>query len=110
MIEKNSLSCARLVQLVGDFSATIQDWETAIRYQTKPDEIRDITLVSQRVYGSRNEYLVIMGAAGLSTLDEPLLEQLLILPTMDQLRKLKKQAGYENNKNARDFNKFMENL
>ncbi|WP_039095707.1 hypothetical protein [Gallibacterium anatis] len=104
MIEKNSIACTRLVQLVSDFSTSVKAWESAIRYQTKPDEIHDITLISQRVYGRRNEYLVIMAAAGLSTFDEPLKEQVLILPTEAQLQYLKQRAGFENNERKRDFN------
>lgn len=104
MIEKNSIACTRLVQLVSDFSNSVKPWENAIRYQTKPDEIHNITLVSQRVYGRRNEYLVIMAAAGLSTFDEPLKEQLLILPNESQLSVFKTRAGFENNENKRKFN------
>lgn len=103
LIEQNAMACTRLFQLVSDFSRQVKPWQTAIRYYTKPDEIRDITKISQRVYGRRNEYLVIMAAAGLSTIDQPLPEQLLILPTEAQLRNLKLRAGFENDPEKRKF-------
>lgn len=94
-IEKNALACARFVQLVRDFSVQVQLYQEAIRYQTKPDEKRDLTLVSQRVYGRRDEFLTIFAAAGLSSFDEPLQEQILVLPTNAQLQILKKKSGYQ---------------
>lgn len=103
IIEHNAMACNRFLILVRDFSCKVKPWETAIRYHTKPDEIRDITKVSQRVYGRRNEFLAVMAVAGLSTIDEPLEEQLLILPTEEQLALLKRQAGYENNHEKRKF-------
>lgn len=102
-IEKNSMACARFVQLVRDFATNTKNWETAIRYETKPDERHDLTLVSNRVYGTRDEFLAIFAAAGLSSVDQPLYEQKLTLPNAIQLRALKEQAGYENDYNTRSF-------
>ena len=103
IIEKNAMACNRLMQLVRDFSLRTKGWETAIRYETSFDERHDVTLVSQRVYGRRNEFLVIMAAAGMGTADEVLEEQVLVLPTESQLTALKARAGYENNAQKRAF-------
>lgn len=103
MIEKNSMACNRLMQLVRDFAIRTKGWQNAIRYETSFDERYDLTLVSQRVYGRRNEFLVIMASAGLGAFDEVLEEQVLILPTNEQLQLMKARAGYENNHQKREF-------
>lgn len=103
MIEKNSMACNRLMQLVRDFAIRTKGWENAIRYETSFDERHDLTLVSQRVYGKRSEFLVVMAAAGLGSFDEVLEEQILILPTKAQLQSMKARAGYENHHQKRDF-------
>ena len=88
MLSKNLLhKCLR------QFAQTTPAWATAIRYHTKPDERFDLTLVARRVYGLPNEWPVIMAAAGLQSVDEPLNEQLLVLPTLEQLQRLKRNAG-----------------
>lgn len=102
-IENNAMACNRFCQLVRDFTVRRKPWETAIRYFTQPDEVHDITLISQRVYHRRNEYLAIMAAAGLSSMSEPLTPRLLVLPTEAQLRYLKQRAGYENDFDKRQF-------
>ncbi|CDG00408.1 Hypothetical protein AJF4211_001430 [Avibacterium paragallinarum JF4211] len=46
-----------------------------------------------------------MAAAGLGSFDEPLNEQILVLPTEKQLKEIKSRAGYENNQEKREFYK-----
>lgn len=96
IIERQSTSPAKLYRLVRDFVAKTPVWGTATRYQTKPDERSDLTLVSERVYGRRDEYLVVAAAAGLESVEELLPEQLLTLPTEEQLRAIKARAGFVN--------------
>lgn len=84
---------ARLYALIRSLAQTTPSWATAIRYHTKPDEKHDLTLIARRVYGLPNEWPVIMAAAGLQSVDEPLNEQLLVLPTLSQLQTLKRQFG-----------------
>lgn len=84
----------RLYQLVRDFAVKTPSWGAAIRYQTMPDERYDLTAVSQRVYGSRDEALVIQAAAGLDSPELELSERVLVLPTRAQLDAMKLQAGY----------------
>ncbi|WP_321946588.1 hypothetical protein [Paraburkholderia sp. J10-1] len=69
-------------------------WSPAIRYFTKPDERFDITLIAQRVYSDRSEFMAIFAAAGLDTVEQEVPEQLLTLPTYAQLQTIKRQTGY----------------
>lgn len=87
---------ARLYQLVRDFALQTPSWGQAIRYQTVLDERYDLTLVSRRVYGTPDESLAIQAAAGLESTENELPEQLLTLPGPDQLRAMKRRAGYAN--------------
>lgn len=89
MIEVSSL-----YRVVRNFALTTPVWGDAIRYFTLPDERWDVTLVSQRVYGNRNEVVAVMAAAGLDRFDNELTERLLVLPTSSQLAALKQQVGY----------------
>lgn len=88
MLSKNLLH-----KRIRQFALETPDWATAIRYHSKPDEKHDLTLIARRVYGLPNEWPVIMAAAGLQSVDEPLNEQLLILPTLTQLQQLKRRYG-----------------
>ena len=87
------LTEARLYALIRSLAQTTPSWATAIRYHSKPDEKHDLTLIARRVYGLPNEWPVIMAAAGLQSVDEPLSEQLLVLPTLAQLQTLKRELG-----------------
>ena len=84
----------RLYQLVRDFAVQTPAWGAAIRYFTTPDERFDLTLVSQRVYGNRDEALVIQAAAGLDSPELELSERAMVLPTRSQLAAMKVRAGY----------------
>ena len=87
------LSATLLHTKLRQFAQTTPTWATAIRYHTKPDERFDLTLVARRAYGLPSEWPVIMAAAGLQSVDEPLNEQLLVLPTLEQLQRLKRNTG-----------------
>ena len=87
------LTEARLYALIRSLAQTTPSWATAIRYHSKPDEKHDLTLIARRVYGLPNEWPIIMAAAGLQSVDEPLNEQLLVLPTLSQLQTLKRELG-----------------
>lgn len=89
------LAANRFYRLVRDFAVQTKDWQTAIRYDTLPDEAWDVTLVSQRVYGNRYDYLAIMAAAGLDRVEQELTVRRLILPTAAQLAAFKRRSGYE---------------
>jgi len=85
----------RLFQAVRRFSQATRDWEQAVRYMTLPDERFDLTKVSARVYGTRDEALVIQAAAGLDSPELELTERRLVLPTAEQLATMKRDAGYD---------------
>lgn len=104
MIDNNSTAAKNFYKEVRRFSETTKLWEQAIFYETKPDEVNDITLVSQRVYGRRDEYLAVMASAGLDMVDQPLTQRRLILPTEGQLYAIKRRTGFESvSGNREDF-------
>lgn len=85
---------SRLYRAIRAFAVSAPVWDARrIPYQTLPDERWDLTLVSQRVYGNRDQYLAVMAAAGLDNLDQPLNEQILVLPNEATLNQLKRAAG-----------------
>lgn len=85
---------AQFYKLVRYYAVNAKAWDSRrIIYQTLPDERFDLTLVSQRVYGNRDEYLTIMAAAGLDRINQELKEQILILPDQSLLLQIKEQAG-----------------
>ena len=94
---------AAFVKAVRAFSLKTPDWAEAIRYFTKPDERADITLIAERVYGNRAEYMAIFAASGLDTLEQLIPEQQLVLPTSGQLMLIKRQTGYLTNEERRAY-------
>lgn len=89
MSEYNPQAAGDFFRAVRRFSVSTQPWETALWYETKPDERFDLSLVSQRVYGRRDEFLAVFAASGLSHVDDELTERKLCLPTEGQLRLMK---------------------
>lgn len=88
------INASRFYRAVRQFAATRQPWQDAVRYDSLPDEEWDLTLVSQRIYGNRNEALAVMAAAGLDRMDQQLTQRAIVLPTPIQLEALKRQTGY----------------
>jgi len=82
--------------LVRQFVLDAKPWTQVIRYQTKVDERYDMTLVSQRVYGHREEFIAVQASANLDSTEQFLEEQLLILPFPEDLNEIKVRAGYVN--------------
>lgn len=80
---------------IRQFAVTTQAWQTALYHQVLPDELWDLSTVSQRVYGRRDEFLVVLAAAGLGGFDEPLPQTVLVLPTEAQLYQIKRRCGFE---------------
>jgi len=58
-----------------------------------PTERHNLRMLALRVYGDANEAPTIMAAAGLSSVDSPLPEQDVVLPTREYLAFLKARAG-----------------
>lgn len=82
---------------VRTFAQSQPDWAERITYETKPDEVWDMTLAAERVYGDRDEFLTIMAAAGLDGIEHPMQPQRLVLPTLAQLEAIKLATGYSVN-------------
>ena len=97
-------AAAAFVRAVRKFAVQTPLWGTAVRYFTKPDERYDATLIAQRVYGDRSEFLVIFAAAGLDTFEQITPEQQLVLPTASQLNALKIQTGYMSDEELAIYN------
>lgn len=96
MIDTDTRAAKDFYREVRTFAERSTNWNTnAVYYETLPDETYDLTLVSQRVYGRRDEYLTIMAAAGLDTVDQPLTQRRLILPSPAYLHYLKRRCNFE---------------
>lgn len=86
---------SRFYRAVRKFAQTSQVFDaTRLVYFSKPDERFDLTLVSQRVYGNRDEFLAVMAAAGLDRFDQELTERELVLPNPQRLEMIKSATGY----------------
>lgn len=94
-------SAAELVRLVRNFSQQTPDWAVAIRHWVMPDETLDPTLISFRVYGVRSEFLAVMAAAGIDSLEQEITPRMLIMPTAAQLASLKNRCGLVTNAASR---------
>lgn len=86
-------SAAELVRLVRNFAQTTPEWAVAARHWVMPDEVLDPTLISLRVYGVRSEFLAIMAAAGVDSMEQAITPRTLVLPTPPQLRAIKQRCG-----------------
>lgn len=95
MTDIDSQAAKNLYREVRLFSERTKVWQVAIFHDVTPDELYDPTLVSERVYGRRDEYLVVMAAAGIDTVDQPLPQRQIVLPTEAQLYAIKRRAGFE---------------
>ena len=82
--------------LIRQFVLDAKPWTQVFRYQTKVDERYDMTLVSQRVYGCREEFIAVQASANLDSTEQFLEEQLLILPSPEDLQEIKVRSGYIN--------------
>jgi hypothetical protein len=98
----NSQAARAFYREIRMFAERTKPWQTAIFYETKPDERWDLTLVSLRVYGRRDEYLTIMAAAGIDVFEQELKQKQLVLPTESQLAAIKRKYGFESLSNLRE--------
>jgi hypothetical protein len=104
-IDFDTQAARRFYGEVRKFAERTKPWKPAIFYETHPDEIWDLTLVSQRVYGRRDEYLAVMAAAGIDSVDQPLKQKRLVLPTEQQLNLIKRRTGFESIADLREDRK-----
>lgn len=85
---------SKYFRAVRKFAVKTPFWGTALRYEIKPDELYDLSLVSRRVYGNSDEVMAIMAAAGIDRADQSLESGvILVLPTPAQLSQIKADNG-----------------
>ena len=102
-MDKNPRAAAEFFRAVRSFSLKANSWDTdVVFYETKPDEKYDLSLVSRRVYGCRDEFLAVMAAAGLNSFDDPLPQKKIALPNALKLMQIKRQTGFESQSGYRD--------
>lgn len=101
-IDVNTTAARDFYKAVRKFSERTKPWQTAVFYDTTIDEAFDITLVSRRVYGNPHEFLAVMAAAGLDTVDQELKQKRIVLPTASQLYSIKRRTGFESDPNYRE--------
>lgn len=86
---------------VSDHVSLLRPWDPQIIHDVAPDEVNDPTLISQRVYGTRYEVLAVLASARVDVPDAPIPQTRIILPAVEDLRKIKRKSGYEGNPNYR---------
>lgn len=100
-VDSKSQASRVFYRLVRDFSQSARPWDAALYHDVAPDERWDITLTARKVYDDPGEFLAVMAAAGMDTVDQPLRQKRLVLPAPDRLRMMKRRAGFE----SRDDNR-----
>jgi len=96
MLDQDTRAAKSFYREVRKFAESVKPWDTtAIFYETMPDEALDLSLVSSRVYGRRDEYLTVMAAAGLDSIDQMLPQKRIVLPNEGQLIAIKRRTGFE---------------
>lgn len=85
------------------WASRVKPNQVVLWHETLPDEQWDITLVSQRVYGRRDEHLTVMAVAGMDTVDQALPVGLrLAFPPEQTLYALKRRTGFESRAELRE--------
>ena len=96
MLDKDTTAAKSFYREVRAFAERAKPWDfNVVWYETKPDEAYDLTLVSRRVYGRRDEFLAVMEAAGLDGVDQPLQQKRIALPSDGELLSIKRRTGFE---------------
>lgn len=105
MIDADPRAAAAFYREVRRFAERAKPWSTnVVFYVTKPDEVYDLSLVSRRVYGRRDEFLAVQAAAGLDSFDQPLPQKQIRLPNENELANIKRKTRFESRASLRrDF-------
>lgn len=94
-IDNNTTAAKNFYREVRKFALTRKAGDTALYYDTTPDEKWDITLISRRAYGNPYETLAVMAACGIDTVDDEVPQTRLTLPTVAQLHFFKRKCNFE---------------
>lgn len=103
MIDKDTTAAKRFFKAIKQFSDKAKGWDTDVKwYFIKPDEKWDATLIAQRVYGRRDEFLAVMAAAGIDSVDQEIKQKRIALPIYSKLIEIKHKCGFETNADLRE--------
>lgn len=102
-MDRDTRAAASFFREVRRIAEQAKPWDTdVIFYETKPDEMYDLTLVSRRVYGYPDETVAVMAAAGIDHVDMPLPQKQIILPNAALLLRIKRKTGFESRASLRE--------
>lgn len=102
-IDKDTRAAAAFWREIRRFSERAKPWDTnAIFHEVRPDEVWDPTLIAARVYGDRQEFLAVMAAAGMDTVDTAMKQRQIILPSAAELYRIKRTTGFESQPDLRE--------
>lgn len=102
-LDQNSQAARVFFKKVANYVKNAKAWDNVMTYEIKPDEYVDATLISRRVYGTSDEFLVVMACAGIDSFDDGFEQGILTLPNKGQLEKFKRESGFESiHSNRRD--------
>lgn len=104
MLNNDTRSAKDFYREIRKFAESAQPWNAGVVwYETKPDERFDLSLVSARVYGRRDEFFAVLAAAGLDGFDQPMTERMIALPSEFRLTQIKRATGFESVAALRDI-------
>lgn len=102
-VDQNSQAARVFFKKVASFVKSAKAWDAVVSYEIKPDERVDATLISRRVYGTSDEFLVVMACAEIDSFDDAFEQGVLLLPNATKLEQLKRESGFESvAKNRKD--------
>lgn len=95
-MDNNTTAAKAFYREVRRLCANARPWTSGIVFiDTTPSDRMDISKISERIYGTRHEVLAVMAAAGMNTMNQPLEQQRIAVPTKERLMMLKRQTGFE---------------
>lgn len=100
-LDQNSQAARAFFREISNLAKTAKSWDAVVFYDIKPDEIFDPFLVSRRIYGRPDEYLAVMAAAGIDTIDVGIEQKQIILPNEAKLRQIKEATEFESQERFR---------
>lgn len=92
----NPNAARNFYKAVRQFSLHNKPWQGgSIIVTLNPDETWDLSKVSRRAYQRPDEYLAVMAACGLSSIDQPIIQKTITLPNDMTLKQIKRNTGFE---------------
>lgn len=95
-VDKDTRAAKSFYREIRSFAENAKPWDNnAIWHDVMPDEKRDFSLISKRIYGNRDEFLAVMAAAGIDHVDQGLAQKKIVLPNAPTLFAIKRKTGFE---------------